>query len=183
MGFALAAAIGFGSASSSAQKKAGAAAEAEARRQAAEIRKQRFDVEELAAQQHVDRMMSFSDLQRTNNAYAAFMGRSDRSIAALRNEEARRYGRDVDRIREQERREGVRINREAEETVRQGQIANKQYKSAARATMFNTLASAAMMYNAPGGKTTTPTPNTIGGGTGYKSVLDNPLAPKTQLAF
>lgn len=75
----------------------------------------------------------------------------------------------------------MRINREAEETVRQGEIANKQYKSAAKATMFNTLASAAMMYNAPGGKTTTP--NTIGGGTGYKSVLDNPLAPKTQLAF
>lgn len=180
MAWQIVAAVALGSMQAGAQKKAGAAAYRESLRQAAEIRKQRFDIEELAAQQHVDRMMSFRDLQSTNNAYAAFMGRSDRSIAALRNEEARRYGRDVDRIREQERREGVRINREAEETVRQGQIANKQYKAAAKATMFNTLASAAMMYNAPTGTTT---PNTTGGGTGYKSVMDNPLAPKTQLAF
>lgn len=182
MAWQIAAAIAFGGMQAGAQKAAGAAAYRDSLRQAAEIRKQRFDIEELAAQQHVDRMMSFSDLQRTNNAYAAFMGRSDRSIAALRNEEARRYGRDVDRIREQERREGVRINREAEETIRQGQIANRQYKSAARTTMFNTFASAAMMYSAPTGGGTT-TPNTIGGGTGYKSVMDNPLAPKTQLAF
>ena len=66
------AAVALGGMQASAQRKAGAAAYRESLRQAAEIRKQRFDIEELAAQQHVDRMISFRDLQSTNNAYAAF---------------------------------------------------------------------------------------------------------------
>jgi len=149
MAWPIVAAIALGGMQAGAQKAAGAAAYRDSLRQAAEVRKQRFDVEELAVQQHVDRMNSYRDLQSTNNAYAAFMGRSDRSIQALRKEEGRRYGRDVDRIREQERRELVKIERDAQEVVRQGEIANRQYKSAAKSTLFSTLGSAAMMYSAP----------------------------------
>lgn len=177
------AAVALGGMQAGAQRKAGAAAYRESLRQAAEIRKQRFGIQELTAQQHAQRLEQFSDLQSTNNAFAAFMGRSDRSIAALRGEERRRYGQDVARMQEQERRELEQIETQARTEVSRGVSAKKAANAAATASMLGTLGSAALMtYNAPTGGSTT-TQNTIGGGTGYKSVLDNPLAPKTQLAF
>lgn len=146
-------AVGSGIASYGASKRAAREAKREAERQAAEIRKQRFDVQEITAQQHMQRSEQFQETGSSNAALAAFMGRGDRSIQALRREEARRYGVDVDRLREQERREIENIERQAEQTRRQGSIAAKQYKTQATASLFNTALSVATLY-APSGSTT-----------------------------
>jgi hypothetical protein len=156
-------AIGMGIASYGSSKRAAADAKRQAGRQAAEIRKQRFDVQELTAQQHLQRSEQFEETGSSNVALAAFMGRSDRSIQALRKEEARRYGLDVSRLREQERREIENIERQAEETRRQGRITAKQYKTQANQTLFNTALTTASLYKAP---TTPPGGTSLGGGTG-----------------
>lgn len=155
MSIQLAIAVGSGFMGSRAKRKAARAARREAERQAAEIRKQRFDVQEITTQQHRQRSEQFDELIASNIALAAFMGRSDRSIQALRKEEARRYGVDVDRLREQERREVENIERQAEETLRQGRITAKQYKTQARQSLFNTALTAASLYKAPTTTTTT----------------------------
>lgn len=146
-------AVGSGIASYSASKRAAKEARREAERQAAEIRKQRFDVQEITAQQHMQRSEQFQETGSSNLALAAFMGRSDRSIQALRKEEARRYGVDVNRLREQERREIENIERQAEQTRAQGRITASQYKTQAAASLFNTALSAASLYS-PSGSTT-----------------------------
>lgn len=149
MAWQLALAVGSGIASYGASKRAAREAKREAERQAAEIRKQRFDVQEITTQQHRQRSEQFQETGSSNAALAAFMGRGDRSIQALRREEARRYGVDVDRLREQERREIENIERQAEQTRRQGSIAAKQYKTQATASLFNTALTAASLYKAP----------------------------------
>ena len=155
MSIQLAIAVGSGIASYGASKRAAREARREAERQAAEIRKQRFDVQEITTQQHMQRSEQFDELIASNIALAAFMGRGDRSIQALRKEEARRYGVDVDRLREQERREIENIERQAEETRRQGRITAQQYKTQARQSLFNTALTAASLYKAPTTTTTT----------------------------
>ena len=89
-------AVGSGLMSYGSSKRAARAARREAERQAAEILKQRFDVQEITTQQHMQRSEQFDELIASNIALSAFMGRGDRSIQALRKEEARRYGVDVD---------------------------------------------------------------------------------------
>lgn len=143
MAWQLALAVGSGLMSYGSSKRAAREAKRQAELQAAAILRQRFAVEELATQQHVDRMESFRDLVNTNNAYAAYMGRSDRSIQALRKEEGRKYGRDVDRIKEQSRREIQKLRDEAQAVREQGRVTSRQYKNAANATLFNTAVSAA----------------------------------------
>jgi len=143
------AAVALGGMQASAQKAAGAAAYRESLRQAAEIRKQRFGIQELTVQQHLQRMEQFKDLQSTNNAYAAFMGRSDRSIAALRSEERRRYGQDISRLQEQERRDLEKVESEAQAEVGRGKVAKKAASQAATATMLGSLGSAALMTYSP----------------------------------
>jgi len=157
-------AVGSGLMSYGSSKRAARAARREAERQAAEIRKQRFDVQEITTQQHMQRSEQFDELIASNIALAAFMGRGDRSIQALRKEEARRYGVDVDRLREQERREIENIERQAEETRRQGRITAQQYKTQARQSLFNTALTVASLYKAP--TTTTSGGTSLGGGTG-----------------
>jgi len=126
-------------------RKAGQQALVEARLQAAEIRSQKNDVSILATEQHADRMQQFANLVSTNNAYAAYMGRQDRSIQALLRREQAKYGRDVDRIRSQEAREKASLEKQAQATVERGRAQNKQYRSAARSSMFNAVASAVTM--------------------------------------
>lgn len=149
MAWQIVAAVALGSAQAGAQKQAGAAAYRESLRQAAEIRKQRFGIQELTVQQHLQRLEQFKDLQSTNNAYAAFMGRSDRSIAALRSEERRRYGQDISRLQEQERRDLEKVESEAQAEVGRGKVAKKAASQAATATMLGTLGSAALMTYSP----------------------------------
>ena len=155
MSIQLAIAVGSGLMGYGSSKRAAREAKRQAERQAAEIRKQRFDVQEITTQQHRQRSEQFDELIASNIALAAFMGRGDRSIQALRKEEARRYGVDVDRLREQERREVENIERQAEETRRQGRITAKQYKTQARQSLFNTALTAASLYKAPTTTTTT----------------------------
>ena len=149
MAWQIYAAVALGSMQAGAQKAAGAAAYRESLRQAAEIRKQRFGIQELTVQQHLQRMEQFKDLQSTNNAYAAFMGRSDRSIAALRSEERRRYGQDISRLQEQERRDLEKVESEAQAEVGRGKVAKKAASQAATATMLGSLGSAALMTYSP----------------------------------
>ena len=166
MAWQLALAVGSGLMSYGSSKRAAREAKRQAARQAAAILRQRFAVEELATQQHADRMESFRDLVNTNNAYAAYMGRSDRSIQALRKEEGRKYGRDVDRIKEQSRREIQKLRDEAQAVREQGRVTSRQYKNAANATLFNTAVSAATMLGSTPSTTTTSGGTSLGGGTG-----------------
>jgi hypothetical protein len=167
MGWQLALAVGSGLMAYGSSKRAAREAKRQAERQAAAILLQRFAVEELATQQHVDRMESFRDLVNTNNAYAAYMGRSDRSIQALRKEEGRKYGRDVDRIKEQSRREIQKLRDEAQAVREQGRVTSKQYRNAANATLFNTVISAATMLGSTPSTTSGNVPTTPGNtGTG-----------------
>lgn len=155
-------------------RKAGAAALADARAQAAEIRKQKQDVAMIASQQHENRMEQFAELVATNEAYAAYMGRTGRSIQALQKAEQRKYGRDVDRIRGQEAGEKDRLDREASSTVARGEASNKSYRSAARGSVFNAVSSAAMLSipSSSKAKTKTSTSPTS------KSTLFNYQSPK-----
>jgi hypothetical protein len=73
----------------------------------------------------------------------------------LRKEEGRKYGRDVDRIKEQSRREIQKLRDEAQAVREQGRVTSRQYKNAANATLFNTAVSAAtMLGKTPSNETT-----------------------------
>lgn len=147
MGWPIAAAfaIAGGFKSAQQQRKAGSVALGEAKAQAAEIRRQKFDVALLASQQHQDRMEQFKDLVAYNEAAAAYAGRTGRSLAALRKREERKYGRDVSRIREQEAREKERLEKEAVSTVRRGEVDRKTYREQARGTLLGTAYKAASL--------------------------------------
>ena len=124
--------------SARAKRKAARAARREAEAQAAEFRRQKFDIAELATQQHEQRSEQFKELASYNEAMSAFMGRTGRSIAALRKEEERRYGRDVTRIRAQEEREKQRLEKQAKTTIARGRVTSDVYRQQARATLFDT---------------------------------------------
>lgn len=121
-------------------KKAAREARRQAQRQAAEIELQRFQVREIATQQHLDRTEQYSQTASQNRAAAAYMGRSDRSIEALRRREAALYGRDVDRIRTQEEREVANLYSQAR-SVRAG---GRAQASAIKAQTYGSLLSTAM---------------------------------------
>lgn len=118
--------------------KAGSAALREARAQAAEIRREKLDVALLATQQHEQRSAQFKQLTDYNEAMSAFMGRTGRSIDALRREEQRRYGRDVDRLREQEKREKDKIEKQAQATEARGRVSKDIYEQKARGSLLDT---------------------------------------------
>ena len=86
MGWFVAAAFATASglASASAERKAGKVAQREARAQAAEIRRQKFDIERLASQQHQDRMEQFKDIVSANAAAAAMTGRTGRFFGSAK---------------------------------------------------------------------------------------------------
>jgi hypothetical protein len=131
-------AIAGGLGSSSAKRKAARAAMREARAQAAEIRRQKFDVALLASEQHQDLMEQFSELSSYNQAVAAYAGRTGRSLQALRKSEERKYGQSVTRLRQQEQREKESLEREAKATEQRGVQARKDYRAQARSTLFDT---------------------------------------------
>lgn len=137
--------VGSGFMGMSASRSAARAIRRQAQTQAAEIRKQRFQISEIAAQQHLQRLDTFKDTASTNNSMAAFMGRSDRSIQALRLEEARRYGQDIDRIREQERRDIENVESEAKMTLARGRASAKAAKAQGKASMLSSLGRAASL--------------------------------------
>ena len=149
MGLFAAISIGSGLLGASSARKAGKAAMQQARMQAAEIRKQRFDISELATQQHLDRSMQFKELQSQNTAMAAFMGRSDRSIQASSRYEGAKYSIDVQRLREQERRDIAANESQARQTEAGGKMAQKQYNQQATGALFNTALTAAALYKSP----------------------------------
>ena len=124
--------------SAKAKRKASRAAKREAEAQAAEFRRQTFEVAQLATEQHEQRSEQFKELAAYNEAMAAFMGRTGRSISALRKEEERRYGRDVNRLRAQEEREKQKLEKQAETTLARGRVTSDVYRQQARATLFDT---------------------------------------------
>lgn len=135
-------AVAGGLASASAERKAGKVARQEARAQAAEIRRQKFDIERLASQQHEDRMEQFKDIVSANAAASAMTGRTGRSLQALRKREERLYSRDVKRIRTGAFEEQQAREREAETVERGGRQAYKASRRRAAATLIDTGARA-----------------------------------------
>jgi hypothetical protein len=122
----------------SAGRKAANAARREAQRQAAEIELQRFQVREIATQQHLSRTDQYSQTVAQNRAAAAYMGRSDRSIEALRRREATLYGRDVERIRSQEEQEVANLYSQATATRAAGLAQSKAIKAQTYGSLLNT---------------------------------------------
>lgn len=143
------------------QRKAGKAARREAELQAQAILRQREVVSRLADQQHFDRLMQLKDLASTNEAFAAFMGRSDRSIKALQKREQRKYAEDVRRISLQEAMELGRLEEQADVERRRGENLSKQYKIQSRGTTVSSLLKAADLYDF-GELLSAPEPNTTG---------------------
>lgn len=140
-------AVAGGIASSRASKEAGQAAIRDAYAQAAEIRAQKADVALAATQQHENRMQQFRELVDYNEAMNAYMGRSGRSISALRKREESAYGKDVTRLRLQEQREKDRLEKEAKAVVARGRVTSSAYKTQARLNLFDTATKVASLYN------------------------------------
>lgn len=136
--------------------------------QAAALRRQKLDVAVLASEQHADRMDQFADLVATNEAFAAFMNRSGRSIQALQKREQQKYGKDVDRIRKQEAKQKDALESEALATLAAGRARSRQYKSAAASSLLTTFGKAATLIGPSSSSTTrggssgasSPTPKT-----------------------
>ena len=143
---AAAIAVGSGIAASEQQKAGGAAARTQSRLQAAEIRKQRFAIQEVALQNQQQRLEQFEDLVNTNEAFAGFMGRSDRSISALKKREATKYSTDVRRIQAQASREIKKLSTQARVEEQRGDVQKKIADYNAKATLISSVGSAAMIY-------------------------------------
>ena len=171
MGWAIAAAIAVGSgiAGAGQTRAAGQEARTQARLQAIEIRKQRFGFQEQALQTQQQRMEQFEDLVNTNAAFAAFMGRSDRSIRALQKREARKYSTDVRRIQAQAQREIDKLNLQARVEEQRGESAKRVASYNANAQLISTIGSAAMLYGVGSGS-----PSTSGSTTTSTSSYPNP---------
>ena len=137
--------------SARAKRKAAREARRQAAAEAAALRAEKFEVAALATEQHADRMEQFTDLVATNEAFAAFMGRSGRSIQALQTREQRKYGKDINRIRQQEARQKESLEAQAVATIRAGRAKSSAYKSAATASLLTTFGKAAELgiSNAP----------------------------------
>jgi hypothetical protein len=144
-------AVASGIASASAERKAGKAARREAIAQAAEVRRQKFDIERLASQQHENRMEQFQEIVSSNAAAAAMAGRTGRSLRALRKREQRLYARDVKRIRTSAFEEQQAREREAQTLERGGREAYKASRRRAAATLINTAGRAADIYDTRSG--------------------------------
>jgi len=147
MAWAVAAAfqVAGGLGSARAKRKAAREARRQAAAEAAALRAEKFEVAALATEQHADRMEQFADLVATNEAFAAFMGRTGRSIQALQKREQRKYGKDVNRIRRQEARQKDSLESQALATIRSGRAKSRAYKSAATASLLTTFGKAAQL--------------------------------------
>ena len=119
------------------KRKAARAAMREAARQADEILLQIGMVEERAAQEHVDMQEQLQEFEDYNTARAAFTGREDRSIKAIRKEARSKYGRNIDRMHEGVKRETDSIKRESAAVRRRGASEASIYKSQARASLLD----------------------------------------------
>ena len=148
---AAAIAVGSGIAGAGQMRAAGQAARTQSRLQAVEIRKQRFGLQEQALQTQQQRLEQFEDLVNTNAAFAAFMGRSDRSIRALQQKEARKYSTDVRRIQAQAQREIDKLNLQARVEEQRGDVAREVASYNANAQLISTIGSAGMLYGMSGG--------------------------------
>ena len=122
----------------SAYRSASSAERRESRRQAAEIRREKYDIALIANEAHRNRMEQFTELAAYNEAQNAYMGRTGRSIAALRKREENIYGREVTNLRLQEAREKENIERKAAAVEQRGISAAKQFESKARQSLFQT---------------------------------------------
>lgn len=127
----------------SAGRKAARETRKAGQRQAAEIIKQRFLVREIATQQHLNRSDQYAQTASYNRAAAAYMGRSDRSIAALRRREATLYGRDVERIRTQEEADVANLYAQAEGTIDRAKAQASAIKAQTYGSLLNTAITAA----------------------------------------
>lgn len=139
--------------SARAKRKAAREARRQATAEAAALRAEKFEVAALATEQHADRMEQFTDLVATNEALAAFMGRSGRSIQALQKREQRKYGKDVDRIRQQEARQKESLESQARAALASGRVKSQAYKSAATASLLTTFGKAATLAGPSSQKT------------------------------
>lgn len=145
---AVSAAVGVYSAVSgaSASRKAGKAAANAAKVNAANLEKQRFAIREIATQDHESLMEQFNSMRSYNNAMAAFSGRSDRSIAALRKNANRLYGRDITRLREDEERNVAQVLSDAAAIRAGGQAQERQYRAQATASLLTGVKGVADYY-------------------------------------
>lgn len=120
------------------QRKAGKEASRDAKRQAAEQRRQKFDIDLLATQQHQDLMEQFQETLAYNEAATAFAGRTGRSLQAIQKREARLYARDVERLRTGAEREKAAIERGAVATEERGRSAARAAKTSATSSLLQT---------------------------------------------
>lgn len=111
--------------------------------QAAELERQKADINIIASEQHFDRMNEFKDLVSENEAYIAAMGREDRSVKALQKREQDKYSRDISRLRSQQKRDLDTVDRQIEAELASGRARNRQYRSAARGSLLSTFSNAA----------------------------------------
>tara|TARA_R100000654_G_scaffold35688_6_gene61170 strand:+ start:4666 stop:5232 length:567 start_codon:yes stop_codon:yes gene_type:complete len=174
--------VAMGVAGAGQTRAAGQVARTQARLQAIEIRKQRFGLQEQALQTQQQRLEQFEDLVNTNAAFAAFMGRSDRSIRALQKQEARKYSTDVRRIQAQAQREIDKLNLQARTEEQRGESAKQIASYNANAQLVSTIGSAAMLYGTsgsnPSSTSTSTTSSTAGLGGSPSLNLTNPgMAP------
>jgi len=128
------------------KRKAAKRARREAARQADEILLQIGMMEERAAQEHLDMQEQLQEMESYNAAAAAYAGRTDRSLEAIRKAGREKYGKNIDRLRAGVDRERESIKREAEAVRRSGASAAAAYRSEARASLFDTALRAADYY-------------------------------------
>ena len=132
----------------SSSRKAAKAARQAAQISAANLEKQRFAIREIATQDHESLMEQFNSIRSYNNAMAAFSGRSDRSIAALRQNANRLYGRDITRLREDEERNVAQVLSDAAAIRAGGQAQARQYRAQGVASLLTGVKGVADYYAA-----------------------------------
>jgi hypothetical protein len=81
------------------------------------------------------------------------MGRSGRSIQALQKREQLKYGKDVDRIRQQEARQKESLESQAKAALAAGRVKSRTYKSAATTSLLTTFVKAAALEGSSPQKT------------------------------
>lgn len=120
------------------QRKAGKEALRDAKRQATEQRRQKFDIDLLASQQHQDLMEQFQETLAYNEAATAFAGRTGRSLRAIQKREERLYARDVERLRTGAEREKLAVERGASATEERGRSAARASKRSVASSLLQT---------------------------------------------
>ena len=114
-------------------KAAGRAAAADAARQAELQRAQIQQLRVSSAQQHQDRLEDLTETFKTIDAMAAYAGREDRSVAAIREKQRAAAARDISRLALQTETEADLIEKGASATEARGAAQKKAsgYQAAA----------------------------------------------------